>query len=193
VVLITSAHDGLAPTADALPGISATLSKPIHLHKLHASLEQALRLHADVVDTPPSPPPTPSPAPPTRLLLAEDNPTNRKVALAMLSGAGYDVDTVPDGAAAVAALTARNYDAILMDCQMPELDGYEATAAIRAQEGKLRHTPIIAMTAGARREDKERCLAAGMDAYLAKPVSRPNLLAVVAQSLKPKPTAPLPF
>jgi CheY-like chemotaxis protein len=70
-----------------------------------------------------------------------------------------------------------------MDCQMPELNGYEATAAIRAQEGSDRHTPIIAMTAGARREDRERCLDAGMDSYLAKPVSKDALLALVARSV----------
>jgi CheY-like chemotaxis protein len=73
--------------------------------------------------------------PPGRLLLAEDNLINQQVAVAMLSGAGYEVDTVPDGAAAVRAVAERRYDAILMDCQMPELNGYEATAAIRAQEG----------------------------------------------------------
>jgi CheY-like chemotaxis protein len=102
-----------------------------------------------------------------RLLLAEDNPINQKVAIAMLSGAGYVVDTVSNGVEAVAAAVACHYDAILMDCQMPELSGYEATAAIRAYEGATRHTPIIALTAGARREDRERCLAGGMDSYLA--------------------------
>jgi CheY-like chemotaxis protein len=68
---------------------------------------------------------------------------------------------------------------------MPEMNGYEATAAIRVQEGSDRHTPIIAMTAGARREDRDRCLAAGMDRYLAKPVSKDALLAMVARSLRP--------
>src|SRR4029077_9601828 len=92
------------------------------------------------------------------LLLAEDNLINQKVAVAMLSSAGYHVDTVLNGAAAVQAVATQVYDAILMDCQMPELNGYEATAAIRAHEGAERHTPIIAMTAGARREDRERCL-----------------------------------
>jgi len=94
------------------------------------------------------------------------------------------VDAVLNGAAAVQAVAAQSYDAILMDCQMPELNGYEATAAIRAYEGRERHTPIIAMTAGARREDRDRCLAEGMDSYLAKPVSKDALLAMVARSVK---------
>jgi PAS domain S-box-containing protein len=122
-----------------------------------------------------------------RLLLVEDNLINQKVALAMLSSAGYDVDTVLDGAAAVKAVAAETYDAILMDCQMPEMNGYEATAAIRAHDGPERHTPIIAMTAGARRVDRDRCLAAGMDSYLAKPMSKDALLALVARSLKEGP------
>ena len=118
-----------------------------------------------------------------RLLLAEDNLINQKVAVAMLSGAGYQVDTVLDGAAAVLAAAAHAYDVILMDCQMPDLNGYEATAAIRAQEGADRHTPIVALTAGARQEDRELCLAAGMDGYLAKPISKDALLALVARSM----------
>jgi signal transduction histidine kinase/HPt (histidine-containing phosphotransfer) domain-containing protein len=123
-----------------------------------------------------------------QLLLAEDNPINQKVALAMLTTAGYRVDTVPNGAAAVEAVAAQRYDAILMDCQMPELSGYEATAAIRANEGADRHTPIIALTAGARREDRERCLAVGMDSYLSKPLSKDVLLALVAKSVNNGPT-----
>ena len=85
-----------------------------------------------------------------RLLLAEDNLINQNVAEAMLLSGGYQVDMVLNGAAAVQASAAQVYDAILMDCQMPELSGYEATAAIRAREGTGRHTPIIALTAGAR-------------------------------------------
>jgi CheY-like chemotaxis protein len=118
-----------------------------------------------------------------RLLLAEDNPINQKVAVAILSKAGYHVDTVPNGEAAVVATTTHSYDAVLMDCHMPGMNGYEATAAIRAQEGVGHHTPIIAITAGARQEDRERCLAEGMDSYLAKPIDKDELLAVVAHAL----------
>jgi CheY-like chemotaxis protein len=98
----------------------------------------------------------------------------------MLSGAGYQVDAVLNGAEAVEAVTRQRYDAILMDCQMPQLNGYEATARIRALEAGVRRTPIIAMTAGARVEDRDRCLAAGMDSYLAKPFSKSVLLSLVA-------------
>ena len=118
-----------------------------------------------------------------RLLLAEDNLVNQKVALAMLSKAGYRVDTVLNGAEAVEAATTQQYDAILMDCQMPVMNGYEATAAIRTHEGSDRHTPVIALTAGARREDRERCLAASMDHYLSKPINKVALLDTVRRSL----------
>ncbi|HEU0101457.1 MAG TPA: response regulator [Mycobacteriales bacterium] len=136
----------------------------------------------------PSPSPDPDPAPDPdmgHLLLVEDNVVNQKVALAMLAQGGYRVDAVGNGVAAVRAAAEHLYDAILMDCQMPELDGYGATAAIRAaQAGSGHRTQIIAMTASARREDRERCLAEGMDSYLAKPVSKDALLAQVARSVR---------
>jgi CheY-like chemotaxis protein len=173
---------GDAPTS----GHRASLSKPIHQHDLRTCLRVALGLQVDPASkeiTAQSPSLAASPVV-GRLLLAEDNPINQMLAVAILSNAGYRVDTVINGAAAVEAVSAQPYDAILMDCQMPELNGYEATAAIRAQEGSGRRTPIIAMTAGARREDEERCLAAGMDGYLSKPVSKDALLAVVARSMR---------
>lgn len=119
-----------------------------------------------------------------RVLVAEDNLVNQKVAIAILTNAGYQVDTVSNGAAAVRAVAAQSYDTILMDCHMPEMNGYEATAAIRAQVTGGHYTPIIAMTAGARVEDRTRCLAVGMDSYLAKPISKDSLLALVARFVK---------
>jgi CheY-like chemotaxis protein len=119
-----------------------------------------------------------------RLLLAEDNLINQKVVVAMLSNAGYRVDTVLNGAEAVKAVAAEAYDAVLMDCQMPDLNGYEATAAIRALKGSARFTPIIAVTAGAREEDSKRCLDMGMDAYISKPVSKGDLVGLVGRIIQ---------
>jgi two-component system sensor histidine kinase/response regulator len=119
-----------------------------------------------------------------RLLLAEDNLINQKVVVAMLSSAGYRVDTVLNGAEAVKAVAAEAYDAVLMDCQMPGLNGYEATAAIRALKGSARYTPIIAVTAGAREEDSKRCLDMGMDAYISKPVSKGDLVGLVGRIIQ---------
>jgi CheY-like chemotaxis protein len=85
---------------------------------------------------------------------------------------------------AVRAVAAEPYDAVLMDCQMPEMNGYEATTAIRAMKDSVRFTPIIGVTAGAREEDRQRCLATGMDAYLSKPLDKDALLALVAHSVK---------
>jgi PAS domain S-box-containing protein len=197
VVLMTDLGQEHDHDEAATSGVSASLSKPVHREDLRTSLHIALGLQvADVVPHTATAQRLSQADKPElgQLLLAEDNPINQKVAVAMLTSAGYRVDTVPNGAAAVEAVAAQRYDAILMDCQMPELSGYEATAAIRANEGPDRHTPIIALTAGARREDRERCLAEGMDSYLSKPLSKDVLLALVAQSVKngPTPTPLLP-
>jgi CheY-like chemotaxis protein/HPt (histidine-containing phosphotransfer) domain-containing protein len=201
LVLMTSLGEHAEQGTAALPGIDGCVSKPVHREDLRSCIRMALRATAGeappgVVDGQPIVP-TPLPSPREgfetgRLLLAEDNPINQKVAIAMLSSAGYIVDTVSDGAAAVKAAATQAYDAILMDCQMPELNGYEATAAIRAHERAVMHTPIIAMTAGARPEDRVRCLDAGMDHYLAKPISKDVLLAMVARSVTNGPAAQSP-
>jgi signal transduction histidine kinase/CheY-like chemotaxis protein len=182
VVLMTSY--GAEPDL-GISRVDATLSKPVKERELHRLLRVALGLEAPASAMTSAVPPSPSLIgdPVGWLLLAEDNLINQKVAVAMLSEAGYRVDTVFDGAAAVKASADNEYDAILMDCQMPELDGYEATAAIRIHEGSLHHTPIIALTASARLADRDRCLAEGMDSYLSKPISKSNLLAAVSGSL----------
>jgi signal transduction histidine kinase/ligand-binding sensor domain-containing protein/CheY-like chemotaxis protein len=114
------------------------------------------------------------------LLLAEDNAVNQLLAARLLEKLGHVVTVVGDGSAAIAAHAAGSFDAILMDVQMPCMDGFEATAEIRAQEaGAGGHVPIIAMTAHAMRGDEERCLLAGMDAYIAKPIDAERLARVL--------------
>jgi ammonium transporter, Amt family len=121
-----------------------------------------------------------SPLTPAHVLLAEDNPVNRGVALGFLEPLGCRVDTVTDGEQAVEACRHHAYHLILMDCQMPVLDGYAACGQIRELDHSMgRHTPIIALTAHALQSDRERCLAAGMDDYLSKPFTRSQLIAIV--------------
>ncbi|HYL72770.1 MAG TPA: ATP-binding protein, partial [Bryobacteraceae bacterium] len=114
-----------------------------------------------------------------RVLLAEDNPVNQRVASKLLSKYGFDVTVVSNGREALQAVTDAEdqFDIILMDVQMPEMDGLEAAAAIREAERKtLEHTPIIALTAHAMAGDRDRCLAAGMDGYVSKPIQFEDLL-----------------
>ena len=115
------------------------------------------------------------------ILLAEDNLVNQRVAALTLQKLGYEVQVVADGRAAVEALERGVYDLVLMDCQMPEMDGFEATKAIRARAQGRSHIGIIALTANAFPGEREKCIAAGMDDYLAKPLNREALLRVLAK------------
>jgi two-component system sensor histidine kinase/response regulator len=123
------------------------------------------------------------------VLLVEDNVLNQVVAVGILGKLGYAVDVVAGGADAVEAAAGGAYAAVLMDCRLPGLDGYQATAEIRRREGATRHTPIIAMTASATPEVRDRCLAAGMDDYLTKPVLVADLRAMLARWLPAAPPA----
>jgi PAS domain S-box-containing protein len=161
-------------------GIAAYLVKPIRQSELLDAIVTAL-------GSPSAEPARPAPAPPVRaaggglrVLLAEDNQVNQRLAVRLLEKRGHRVSVADNGREAVAAHTAQPFDLILMDVQMPEMDGFEATAAIRARErdGAPR-VPIVAMTAHAMKGDRERCLLAGMDDYLAKPIQAAELYEVI--------------
>ena len=133
--------------------------------------------------------------PDARILLAEDNVINQKVAQSLLARLGYRAaDVVANGREAIAALELKEYDLVLMDCQMPELDGFDATAAIRDPlSGVLNHqVTIVAMTANAMTGDRERCLGVGMDDYLSKPVKKEGLFMILGKWLKPGALVPDP-
>ncbi|WP_332855910.1 response regulator, partial [Duganella sp. S19_KUP01_CR8] len=143
--------------------------------------------------------PGPTPAPRARrrrkVLLAEDNPVNVEVASAMLEGLGLEVSRARNGEEALQAVQAAEFDLILMDCQMPVMDGFAATTEIRRREqqrGRGRSMPIVAITANALQGDRESCLAAGMDDYLSKPFTQQALGQTISRwiSLPRKPAAP---
>src|SRR4051812_31396438 len=121
---------------------------------------------------------------PLRILLVEDNPVNQKVAARLLEKHGHAVVAAWNGKEALRTLAAQDFDLVLMDVQMPEMDGLEATAAIRAgEQGSDRHLPIVALTACAMKGDREMCLQAGMDGYVTKPVQCQVLLQAIAEAL----------
>jgi two-component system, sensor histidine kinase and response regulator len=119
-----------------------------------------------------------------RILIAEDNPVNQKVVLTQVENLGYLADVVVNGSEALDALSRVRYALVLMDCQMPVMDGFTATAEVRRREGERRHTPIVAVTANGSRE---QCLNAGMDDFLAKPLKQPELAIAIARWMKPQP------
>jgi CheY-like chemotaxis protein len=155
-----------------------------HVLKLPARSTQVAHAFAHA-DVPPPAPPLPTPVretdralglgAPARVLLAEDNAVNARIVVKMLERLGCRVDIAVNGRDAVAMWRNGNYSLILMDCQMPELDGLAATAQIRELEGTEAHVPIVALTANAMSADRELCIAAGMDDYITKPIARETL------------------
>jgi two-component system, sensor histidine kinase and response regulator len=186
IVLVTSLHstDELARAREA--GISAYLSKPVRRHELYRALAQAV----SGVATEQAPVSVPGTALRLncRVLMAEDNGVNQFVARNMLKSLGCEFDIVPNGQEALAAVQRGGYDIVLMDCQMPVMDGYEATRQIRQWEqvsGQMHRLPIVALTANALVGDADVCIEAGMDDHLAKPYTRNQLGALMARWLPP--------
>jgi CheY-like chemotaxis protein len=169
-------------------GFHATLRRPFRQEALQQGLLFALdRRHymlsaADAASSAGGPGDTPGAEAPGLVLLVEDNLINQKVALHQLSRLGYGAHVASNGEEALKAIALHDYALVLMDCQMPLLDGFEATRRIRdAERGSGRRMPVVAMTANATESDRERCLAAGMDDYLPKPIVREALAAMLRQ------------
>ena len=181
VVLLTSAGHSERP----VPGVDIEMIKPVRPSQLFDVLHTLLSARPDYArpDGMTAPPPRPERA--GRVLIVEDNAANLKVAMRMVERLGYSADKAGNGVEAVRMLDHVDYDAVLMDCQMPEMDGYEATRRIRRHEKAGRHTPIIAMTASAMAGDRERCLAAGMDDYISKPIKLHVVAAVLERWFGP--------
>ncbi len=185
VVLLTSL--GQRPTGSAHLSLSH-LVKPVKAGALRTELARAL----GDAERDGAPAPAPAVPPRLRLLLAEDNAVNQKVAVLVLQRLGQRPDVVGNGAEALQSLRDRDYDLVLMDVQMPVMDGLEATRRIRAELPAGRQPRIVAMTANALSEDRDRCLAAGMDGHLGKPVRSDDLLALLASTPAAVPPAPDP-
>jgi len=182
VVLLASRANKLSSAELREAGVVTVLHKPVRQYYLRRALEA-------VADNPEVIPPIREIASirtsrvagaKPKVLIAEDNALNRRLALRLMEKLGFQADCVNNGAEAIDAVGRGCYDVVLMDCQMPEVDGLEATRAIREEEGAAKRTPIIAMTANVFHGERERCLAAGMDDYLAKPVD----IKVLADTLR---------
>ncbi|MBI3280106.1 MAG: response regulator [Acidobacteria bacterium] len=175
VIMLTSISQSMLGAQLREAGIAECVTKPMRQSQLFDCIARVIG------EAGAGPPASPSQAdgrasgrPPdrghVRILVAEDNAVNQKVAIGQLERLGYTADAVASGREVLRALRANRYDVVLMDCHMPEMDGYEATGEIRRREGKMQRTIIIAMTANAMSEERQRCLDCGMDDYISKPV-----------------------
>jgi CheY-like chemotaxis protein len=189
MVLLSSVSQRGQRSAAQQAGIAATLTKPVRQSHLYNCLMTVMGAAAELTVVSPVTHRQEDAQIPlhVRVLVAEDNVINQKVAVRLLEKLGCRIDVAANGQEAVTMLAQFAYDVVLMDCQMPEMDGFAATAAIRQREASTgRHVPIIAMTANAMQGDREDCLAAGMDDYVSKPVSFDSLVAMVRKWAPPQ-------
>jgi CheY-like chemotaxis protein/HPt (histidine-containing phosphotransfer) domain-containing protein len=207
IIMLTTLLNRLNPTTMKATGISACLIKPVRQSRLRECLVDAMSTSGAVSTQPADgdtatlfPSISKAAARSVRVLLAEDNVVNQRVALKQLKKLGFSADSVTNGNEVLSALQRVPYDIIIMDCQMPEMDGYEVTRRIR-QSGSdsyihLKSAPyIIALTANAMQGDRERCLAIGMNDYLTKPLHLQDLEAVLQRAMlriQPVPSSPAP-
>ncbi|MBC8371465.1 MAG: response regulator, partial [Planctomycetes bacterium] len=186
IVLISSVCDRSQYPSDTNEVVDASLIKPVRGAQLIASLFEERVADLDIADLLADVEEAMGAGQSgfmqgINVLLAEDNAVNQKVALKMLSALGCNVDVVENGVEAAAAAQKGNYDIVFMDCQMPDLDGYGATRQIRSHEAGRKRVPVVAMTANVMQGDREKCIAAGMDDYVSKPVVRKELSAIVSK------------
>ena len=184
IVLLSSLRESARLARASEPALTAVLTKPLRQSELFRRIEEVLRPPVAGEREKPARAATPSPS--LAILLVEDNILNQKVALVLLERLGYAADVASDGARALEALDRKPYDVVLMDMRMPNMDGLEATRAIRARGASIRQPRIIALTANAMIGDREACMTAGMDDYISKPVDRNELVEALkraAQSL----------
>jgi PAS domain S-box-containing protein len=187
LVMLTSVDRQEDPEALRECGVDAYLTKPVKQSQLFDCLSMVMSADVEtreiksglVALNPRASAEAPVAVTKLRILIAEDNPVNQKVALYQLQKLGYLSDVVGNGREALEAMAKADYDIIFMDCQMPELDGYEATRDLRVIEGDSRHTWVVAMTANSLEGDREKCLNAGMDDYVSKPVKPETLQAAI--------------
>jgi len=190
IIVLTSMAQRIEPSIMRVVGIDDCLTRPVKQSTLFDAIIKSVAGIAPVARLP-----QPAAAVPlrddVRILIAEDNPVNQKVALRQLEKLGFAADAVANGVEAVEAVSRSDYAMVLMDVQMPEMDGFTATREIRQREDG-RHIPIVALTANALAGDRERCLAAGMDDYLQKPFAEGELARVLRRFVPPPAAEPEP-
>ena len=196
IVMLTSGPRAGDAARSREMGISSCLTKPVKQSELLDSMLGALNIdhtlrHQPIATSAPDATATVASGNRLHILVAEDNAVNQKLASLLLQERGHSHLIVPNGKEALAAFERESFDCVLMDVQMPEMDGFQATAAIREREKIIGgHVPIIAMTAHALKGDRERCLAAGMDGYVSKPILPDELWRTMAELLKPTSSPP---